>query len=71
MFEWLRSDGFARNEADIWKHEWFESSDSDDSNDFNDESSEEKTSGKLYRSSTQVLVWLSDLKADCRVSNAL
>jgi hypothetical protein len=66
-----RSDGYAPNEAGIWKHEWLDSPDSDDSSGSNDESSgEDKTSGKLYRSPVQVLVWLSDLKAESRISNA-
>lgn len=58
IFGWLRSDGRTRQEGEIWKHEWFDMSDSGDDEDL---SEDEKTSGgspKLQVSS-YVETWLS------------
>jgi hypothetical protein len=67
VFGWLRSDGYAPNEAHIWKHEWFESSDSDDSDD--EANGNEKISGEPYQSSIRVMVWLSNLRSDNKISD--
>ncbi|UPK90980.1 hypothetical protein LCI18_001915 [Fusarium solani-melongenae] len=41
IFGWLRFDGYARHEEDIWKHEWFDMSESDQ----DDVGEDETTSG--------------------------
>jgi hypothetical protein len=65
IFGWLRRDGYAPNEADIWKHEWFEPCDSDE-----DEANGDKsTSSERHQTSTQVLAWLSNLRSEDEVSD--
>ncbi|KAF0641691.1 hypothetical protein FPSE5266_09874 [Fusarium pseudograminearum] len=46
IFGWLRVDGYAQGEQDIWKHEWFDMSDSDD-DDIKEEETISDTSAQL------------------------
>lgn len=62
IFAWLRPDGYALGEANIWKHDWFQTCDSDD-----DEVSEDKEASiGRQQSSGRVKDWLSDLGPDVK-----
>ncbi|KAK4459846.1 hypothetical protein QBC42DRAFT_207154 [Cladorrhinum samala] len=50
MFRWLRVDGFAANEQDIWKHEWFEAD--EDSDEEDDEEEDQSSSGGILKSNS-------------------
>jgi hypothetical protein len=60
IFGWLRRDGYAPYETNIWQHEWFESSDSDS----DEADGEEKASSEPHKAANRVMVWLSNLSAD-------
>jgi hypothetical protein len=55
IFGWLRFDGYARHEEAIWKHEWFDMSDSDENNMSGDEATSDGSPELLSR----VESWLS------------
>lgn len=55
IFGWLRVDGYALGERDIWEHEWLETVDTDDE----EEEQSEDISGKTRKSSSNVEAWLS------------
>jgi len=57
IFGWLRFDGYARHEEEIWKHEWFDMSDSDS----DDIGEDETTSGASPDLSSRAESWLSDV----------
>ncbi|KAH7008748.1 hypothetical protein EDB80DRAFT_717336 [Ilyonectria destructans] len=57
IFGWLRFDGYARHEEDIWKHEWFDMSESDE----DDVGEDETTSGASPELSPRIESWLSDV----------
>ncbi|KPM34888.1 hypothetical protein AK830_g11684 [Neonectria ditissima] len=59
IFGWLRFDGYARHEGEIWKHEWFDMSDSDE----DDMSGDETTSDGSPERSSRVETWLSDVNS--------
>ncbi|QPC73126.1 hypothetical protein HYE68_003878 [Fusarium pseudograminearum] len=54
IFGWLRVDGYAQGEQDIWKHEWFDMSDSDD----DDIKEEETISDTSAQVSPRVESWV-------------
>ncbi|KAI0470086.1 hypothetical protein GGR56DRAFT_660999 [Xylariaceae sp. FL0804] len=58
IFGWLRRDGYARHEQDIWKHEWFDMSDSDEE----DVEEERSTSAASHELSPRIESWLSDIR---------
>ncbi|KAF2206799.1 hypothetical protein CERZMDRAFT_115540 [Cercospora zeae-maydis SCOH1-5] len=58
IFGWLRCDGRAPHEADIWKHEWFEVSDSED----DETNGTESAISELRGSPAQVTSWLSCIR---------
>jgi hypothetical protein len=60
LFGWLRRDGHAREEADIWKHEWFDSSDSDE----DEASGDENASNASHQLSDRVMTWIAHLRAE-------
>ncbi|KAL5603427.1 hypothetical protein FOVSG1_006177 [Fusarium oxysporum f. sp. vasinfectum] len=55
IFGWLRFDGYARHEEEIWKHEWFDISDSDEDNMSGDEATSDGSPELL----SPVESWLS------------
>ncbi|KAJ0136868.1 Uncharacterized protein HZ326_20130 [Fusarium oxysporum f. sp. albedinis] len=55
IFGWLRFDGYARHEEEIWKHEWFDMSDSDEDNMSGDETTSDGSPELL----SHVESWLS------------
>lgn len=57
IFGWLRFDGYARHEEDIWKHEWFYMSESDE----DDIEDDETTSGASPELLPRIKSWLSDV----------
>lgn len=57
IFGWLRSDGFAQHEREIWEHEWFEEDEEDDE----DSSEDEGTTGGSRMPPSRIKSWLSDL----------
>ncbi len=57
IFGWLRVDGYALDEKDIWKHEWLEMSESDEEV----EEQSEDSSGNMPKSSSYVETWVSEL----------
>ncbi|KAH7248189.1 hypothetical protein B0J15DRAFT_562299 [Fusarium solani] len=57
IFGWLRFDGYARHEEDIWKHEWFDMSESDE----DDVGEDETTSGASPELSPRIESWLLDV----------
>jgi hypothetical protein len=58
IFGWLRPDGYAQGEQDIWKHEWFDMSESDE----DDIRDDETTSDASARLSPRVESWVLDTK---------
>ncbi|KAF1955287.1 hypothetical protein CC80DRAFT_447668 [Byssothecium circinans] len=63
---WLRFDGHARHERDIWKHEWFDMSDSDEQ----DESWTEVCSDDGSKPLSRVKSWISGLNSPmCEAQN--
>ncbi|KAL6410070.1 hypothetical protein AUP68_06480 [Ilyonectria robusta] len=57
IFGWLRFDGYARHEEGIWKHKWFDMSESDE----DDIGKDETTSGASPELSPRIESWLSDV----------
>jgi hypothetical protein len=58
IFGWLRVDGYARHERNIWKHEWLDMSDSDE----DDVDCVKDYSGDRSKLSSRVEAWVSGLK---------
>ncbi|KAF5025164.1 hypothetical protein F66182_2740 [Fusarium sp. NRRL 66182] len=58
IFNWLRCDGYARYEKEIWAHEWFDMSESDQG----DTGEDETTPGASSMLSSQIESWLSDVE---------
>ena len=58
IFGWLRFDGYARHEEEIWKHEWFDMSNSDD-----DISEGKTTSDGSPKLSSRVVSWLLEVNS--------
>ncbi|KAF1358850.1 hypothetical protein EJ07DRAFT_166328 [Lizonia empirigonia] len=65
IISWLRSDGCAPHEKDMFKHEWFTMSDSDEDEE-SEEDSEEVTSTKSFQHRPQVEEWLSNASSITR-----
>lgn len=59
IISWLRSDGCAPHEKDMFKHEWFTMYDSDEDEE-SEEGSEEVKSTKSFQHRLQVKEWLSN-----------
>ncbi len=59
IFGWLRVEGYASNEKEIWRHQWFEILDSDEE----EQEQNESTSRNRSKSSSHVESWLSDLSS--------
>ncbi|KAF4425108.1 immunoglobulin variable region used by the itc63b heavy chain [Fusarium austroafricanum] len=66
IFGWLRPDGHAQGEQDIWKHEWFDMSESDD-DDIRDDKTLSDASARL---SQRVESWVLDTKASTSAPQA-
>ncbi|KAG5747767.1 hypothetical protein H9Q70_009552 [Fusarium xylarioides] len=66
IFGWLRPDGYAQDEQDIWKHEWFDMSESDE----DDIRDDETTSEASARLSPRVESWVLDTKTSTSASQA-
>ncbi|KAF2014174.1 hypothetical protein BU24DRAFT_441792 [Aaosphaeria arxii CBS 175.79] len=62
---WLRSDVYAQGEQNIWKHEWFDISDSDD----DDMTEDETISDGSDRLSPRVESWLLNSNASTTISS--
>ncbi|AEO62318.1 uncharacterized protein THITE_2106371 [Thermothielavioides terrestris NRRL 8126] len=60
IFSWLRVDGFASDEKDIWTHEWFEACESDEEVEMQSKGS----SVDMARLSSCVETWVSELPCD-------
>lgn len=58
IFGWLRFDGYAPGEREIWEHEWFDLGDSDEEEEM-EESND--SSGNTPKSSVYVESWLSHI----------
>lgn len=58
IFGWLRFDGYAPGEREIWKHEWFDLGDSDEEE---EEEGSNDSSGNTPKSSVYVETWLSHI----------
>lgn len=63
ILRWLRPDGYAPGEAELWKHEWFEPSESDD----DEVDSGDNTPSEGPNSLTQVLPWLSHVTSNRKI----
>jgi len=59
VFGWLRFEGYARHESGIWKHDWFDMSDSDEE----DVGWEEVYSDDDPKTSSRVKAWASGLSS--------
>ncbi|AEO57297.1 hypothetical protein MYCTH_2303275 [Thermothelomyces thermophilus ATCC 42464] len=57
IFGWLRVNGYALDEQDIWKHEWLDMHESDEEV----EERTEESSGNMPKSSSYVETWISEL----------
>lgn len=66
IFAWLRSDGYAPCERDIWKHEWLDMPESDE-DDIGDEETIHEVSAEL---TSRVESWLLDTKTSTSDSEA-
>jgi hypothetical protein len=69
IFGWLRVDGYATDEKEIWKHEWLEMQESDEE----EEEQSGESSRKIPRSSSYVETWVSKLplQSDTHVEGPL
>ncbi|KAL2889491.1 hypothetical protein HOO65_020033 [Ceratocystis lukuohia] len=66
IFGWLRSDGYAQGEQDIWKHEWFDMSESDE----DDIRDDETTCDASARLSPRVESWVLGMKTSTSAPQA-
>ncbi|KAF9772839.1 hypothetical protein IL306_009438 [Fusarium sp. DS 682] len=69
IFSWLRSDGYAPRERDIWDHEWFNMPESDE-DDIGDDVDDNTAFGTSTRLSLRVESWILDAKASTSDSEA-
>ncbi|RKL09685.1 hypothetical protein BFJ70_g16640 [Fusarium oxysporum] len=70
IFGWLRSDGYAPRERDIWDHEWFNMPESDEDDIGDDVEDGNTTFGTSTGLSPRVESWILDAKASTSDSEA-
>ncbi|RKK18117.1 hypothetical protein BFJ66_g16441 [Fusarium oxysporum f. sp. cepae] len=70
IFGWLRSDGYAPRERDIWDHEWFNMPESDEDDIGDDVEDDNTTFGTSTGLSPRVESWILDAKASTSNSEA-
>ncbi|KAK0609412.1 hypothetical protein B0T14DRAFT_541019 [Immersiella caudata] len=62
IFGWLRVDGYALGERELWEHEWLEGADTDDE----EEGKSDDISGKTRKLSANVEVWLPQVSHEAQ-----